>query len=156
MEKPAPFSDKFYQAVAKMVAESIPFNKLLGLQLESLDEHGACIKFEMREELIGNFVQGILHGGVISVTLDMIGGLTAFLGVLQKNHLKPFEELLPVLTRIGTIDIRVDFLRPGKGQYFLATGKILRIGNKVAVTRMELHNDQDLLIAVGTGTYLVG
>ncbi|RMD92193.1 MAG: thioesterase family protein [Calditrichaeota bacterium] len=156
MENSLLYSDEFYQAVAKILAESIPFNKLLGLQLVSLDEEGACIRFDMREELIGNFVQGILHGGVISTTLDMIGGLTAFLGVLQKNHPKPFEELLPVLTRIGTIDLRVDFLRPGKGEYFLATGKILRIGNKVAVTRMELHNDQNVLIAVGTGTYLVG
>ena len=33
---------------------------------------------------------------------------------------------------------------------------IMRTGKKVAVTRMELHNDEDLLIAVGTGTYIVG
>jgi acyl-coenzyme A thioesterase PaaI-like protein len=26
----------------------------------------------------------------------------------------------------------------------------------VTVTRMELHNDEDTLIAVGTGTYVVG
>jgi acyl-coenzyme A thioesterase PaaI-like protein len=32
----------------------------------------------------------------------------------------------------------------------------MRTGKKVAVTRMELHNDEDLLIAVGTGTYIVG
>ncbi|MGH9388979.1 MAG: thioesterase family protein, partial [Vicinamibacteria bacterium] len=31
-----------------------------------------------------------------------------------------------------------------------------RSGNKVAVTRMELHNDEDSLIAVGTAAYLVG
>lgn len=32
----------------------------------------------------------------------------------------------------------------------------MRTGNKVAVTRMELNNDSGVLIAVGTGTYLVG
>jgi len=32
----------------------------------------------------------------------------------------------------------------------------MRAGRRVSVTRMELHNDQDVLIAVGTGTYIVG
>jgi acyl-coenzyme A thioesterase PaaI-like protein len=32
----------------------------------------------------------------------------------------------------------------------------MRTGRKVAVTRMELKNQEDLLIAVGTGTYIVG
>ncbi|MBU1566427.1 MAG: thioesterase family protein, partial [Proteobacteria bacterium] len=54
------------------------------------------------------------------------------------------------------IDLRVYFLRPGKGNYFVATGTILRKGSKVAVVRTELCNDQKVLIAAGTGTYLVG
>jgi acyl-coenzyme A thioesterase PaaI-like protein len=37
----------------------------------------------------------------------------------------------------------------------VAGGYILRLGNRVAVTRMELHNDEGSLIAVGTGAYLV-
>ncbi|MCP4614563.1 MAG: thioesterase family protein, partial [Planctomycetes bacterium] len=53
-------------------------------------------------------------------------------------------------------DMRVDYLRPPKGNEFIGTASILRRGNKVAVTRMELHNDEDKLIAVGTGTYTVG
>jgi uncharacterized protein (TIGR00369 family) len=56
---------------------------------------------------------------------------------------------------MGTIDLRVDYLRPGLGRHFLATGYILRMGNRVAVTRMELANDEKRLIAVGTGAYLV-
>jgi acyl-coenzyme A thioesterase PaaI-like protein len=32
----------------------------------------------------------------------------------------------------------------------------MRTGRKVAVTRMELHNDERVLVAVGTGTYIVG
>jgi len=51
--------------------------------------------------------------------------------------------------------MRVDYLRPGLGQWFEAKGYILRTGNKVAVTRMELHNDTGELIAIGTGAYTV-
>ena len=46
-------------------------------------------------------------------------------------------------------------LRPGVGDHFIATGYALRTGNKVAVTRMELHNNERQLIAVGTGAYVV-
>jgi uncharacterized protein (TIGR00369 family) len=50
----------------------------------------------------------------------------------------------------------VDYLRPGFGRTFRATAYVLRVGRKVAVTRMELHDDQQTLVAVGTGAYIVG
>jgi len=60
------------------------------------------------------------------------------------------------LSRCGTIDLRVDYLRPGQGKEFIANASIIRSGNKVAVARMELHNEDGTHIAFGTGTYLVG
>jgi uncharacterized protein (TIGR00369 family) len=66
------------------------------------------------------------------------------------------EKMVERLTNMGTIDMRIDYIRPGKGSHFLATGHILRLGNKVAVTRTEFINDEGVLIAVGTSTYLVG
>jgi uncharacterized protein (TIGR00369 family) len=138
------------------VEAQIPFNRVLGLRVESLEMDSVCLKIEMKEELIGNPMRGILHGGVISSVLDVTGGMTAAMGVLKKLAGRPFEEIGKRLLSVGTIDLRIDFLRPGRGQYFLATGSIMRTGQKVAVIRMQLHNDQDLLIAVGTGTYTVG
>jgi len=134
----------------------IPFNKVLGLQVESLKTQDVRVKFDMKAEFIGNYVHGILHGGVISAVLDTTGGLTASVGVLEKMAGKSIEEIGKSLTNIGTIDLRIDYLRPGLGDYFTATGSIMRAGRRVSVTRMELYNDKDLLIAVGTGTYIVG
>ena len=57
--------------------------------------------------------------------------------------------------KLNTIDLRIDYLRPGKGKIFTASGSILRTGKKVGVSRMELHNEKQDLIAVGTGTYIV-
>jgi uncharacterized protein (TIGR00369 family) len=137
------------------VVEKIPFNKVLGLTVESLDPEGPSVKLAMREELIGNFLRGSLHGGVISSTLDFMGGLVAFLGVLKSLSGQPAQEMAARFAKIGTIDLRVDYLRPGLGRSFVATGYVLRTGKKVAVTRMELHNDQRELIAVGTGAYMI-
>jgi uncharacterized protein (TIGR00369 family) len=143
--------------VLKAIYEQrMPFNRLLDLRITKLTATDTEIRIDMREELIGNFVREILHGGVISSALDVAGGLVASVELLKHLEGMELEELGKRMARIGTIDLRVDFLRPGKGQYFLATGTILRKGSKVAVVRTELCNEQKVLIAAGTGTYLVG
>jgi len=142
-------------AIIHDVVEKIPFNKVLGLSVESLDLDRPSVKLGMREELIGNFIRGSLHGGVISSTLDFMGGLVAFLGVLKTLDGQPPAVMAARFAKIGTIDLRIDYLRPGLGRHFIATGYVLRTGKKVAVTRMELHNEQRDLIAVGTGAYII-
>lgn len=143
------------ETVKSIFLDQIPFNKLLGMKIESLDFDGARVRIDMRDDLVGNFIHGMLHGGVISAVLDVTGGLTAFMSLLKRMGHVSTEEKVARLSKFGTIDMRVDFLNPGRGQFFIATATVLRTGNKVAVTRMELHNDEDLLIAVGAGTYMV-
>lgn len=141
--------------IRESFVERMPFNRILGIDVLSLHHDRPELRFSMRPELVGNYVRNMLHGGVISAVLDVTGGLVAFLGVQQKLKGKPVEEVLERFARIGTIDLRVDYLRPGLGEWFVARGFPLRTGNKVAVTRMELVNDQGVLIAVGTAAYTV-
>jgi len=149
-------SEEVLRYVEHIFAEKIPFNHLLGLHIQSVSAEQASLRFDMREELIGNFARRVLHGGVISSTLDVVGGLITFVRVLQKMEGANDEEKLERFSRLGTIDLRVDYLRPGIGRHFVANGFVLRAGSRVAVSRMELHNDEQTLIAVGTGTYMVG
>jgi len=149
-------TEKLLQLLKKITEEKIPFNKLIGMKIETLDLDKIGIRFEMSPELVGNFTRGNLHGGVISSVLDVTGGMVAWTGIMKKMEGQSFDEISERFNKIGTIDIRVDYLRPGLGEYFIATGSTLRTGNKVSVTRMELHNDKGILIAVGTGTYVVG
>ena len=149
-------TEKLLQLLKEITEEKIPFNKLIGMKIETLDLDKIGIRFEMRPELVGNFTRGNLHGGVISSVLDVTGGMVAWIGIMKKMEGQSFDEISERFNKIGTIDIRVDYLRPGLGQYFIANGSTLRTGNKVSVSRMELHNDKGILIAVGTGTYVVG
>ncbi|MEC7758202.1 MAG: thioesterase family protein [SAR324 cluster bacterium] len=149
-------TEKLLQLLKEITEEKIPFNKLIGMKIETLDLDKIGIRFEMRPELVGNFTRGNLHGGVISSVLDVTGGMVAWTGIMKKMEGQSFDEISERFNKIGTIDIRVDYLRPGLGEYFIATGSTLRTGNKVSVTRMELHNDKGILISVGTGTYVVG
>ena len=147
---------KLLQLLQEITEDRIPFNKLIGMKIDNLDLENIRIRFEMRPELVGNFMRGNLHGGVISTVLDVTGGMLAWTGIMKKMEGSTFEEITERFAKIGTIDLRVDYLRPGLGKYFVATGSTLRAGNKLSAIRMELHNDEGLLIAVGTGSYLVG
>ena len=139
--------------VGKAVEAQIAFNRVLGLHLDELGGDGVTVTFDWRPELVGNWARGALHGGAISATLDVVGGLTAMMASATQAD----DADLPArFSRLGTIDLRVDYLRPGVGESFRASGYALRTGSRVAVTRMELHNESETLIAVGTGTDIVG
>ena len=147
---------QFFAAVSKTFEERIPFNRILGFDIKLQKDGTAKLSFQMRDDLVGNFLRGILHGGVISSSLDVVGGLVAFVALLDQNLVQSFDERSERFSKMGTVDLRVDFLRPGLGGFFVATGSILRAGRRIAVARMELHNDSGTLIAAGTGTYSMG
>ncbi|MCG9697789.1 thioesterase family protein [Shewanella sp. Isolate11] len=142
--------------VAEVFDTKVPFHNLLGLNIQRYDSQGVEVVIEMKSELIGNIHQQILHGGVTATVLDVVGGLTAFSGLAASRDDWQADELLKRLQTLGTIDLRVDYLLPGKGNIFTGTGTVIRAGNRVSVCRMELHNEQGDHIAFGTGTYMVG
>ncbi|MDH3517952.1 MAG: thioesterase family protein [Acidimicrobiia bacterium] len=147
--------EEIFEAV-RSVSEQIPFNHHLGLRVEEFGEDRISVVFDARPELVGNFATGVLHGGVISSTLDLVGGLTALSSVLKMQRPASLDQVGNTFSRFGTIDLRVDYLRPGAGASFRASGTTLRAGRRVVVTRMEMHNELGELIALGTGTYMTG
>lgn len=153
--EPSDISPDPVQAVRELF-ERIPFNIALGIELDEISAERVVMHLSMKDELVGNFVHGILHGGVIASLLDVAGGAMAMVGAMARLGDLDESERAARLSRLGTIDLRIDYLRPGRGQRFTATAVLLRSGNKVAVVRSELHNEKSTLIAVGTGTYLCG
>lgn len=148
-----------YQGLLKEIGLQVrypPFLEFLGLTIETMDTDNIYIKLAMRDELRGYPGDGALHGGVISAMIDIIGGTVVAWNMLKETKGQPLQELAKKFKNMSTVDLRVDYLRPGKGKMFTATASILRTGKKLAVTRMELYNEEQCLIAVGTGTYTVG
>lgn len=136
------------QLMYQNIDEKVPFAKLLGLTSNSFDAENACLTFPWRDEFAGH--PKVLHGGVVAAVLDIAGAFVLMVHCAN-DPTYTIEKRLP-----STIDMRVDYLLPGKGHHFVASGSILRLGKKVAVTRMELHNEKKELIAVGTGTFMIG
>lgn len=151
-----PIQEETLRRVAEVFDQHMPFHNLLGLRINRYELDQVEVSIDMKPELIGNIHQQILHGGVTATMLDVVGGLTAFAGLVASRQDWTIDELQTRLLTLGTIDMRVDYLRPGRGMKFTGTGTVIRAGNRVSVCRMELHNELGSHIAFGTGTYMVG
>ncbi len=133
-----------------------PFNRVLGRSFGWLETEKICLKFDMKEDFIGNAFRGLIHGGVTAAVLDVTGGIAAFFSLRNQLKGQSIEKAAERFSKFGTIDLRIDYLRPGIGETFTATGTVLRTGSKVAVATMEMHNEKGRLLATGTGSYMVG
>lgn len=142
--------------IGEIFVYHMPFNRELGLKLIRFEQDYAEITFDNNDKLVGNIAQRILHGGVIAAVLDVAAGLVCVGNSLVRHEPLIQEQLQMKLAKMGTIDLRVDYLRPGRGEHFTASSSILRSGNKVSVARVELHNEKQMHIASATATYLVG
>lgn len=142
-------------ALVEIFEHRIRFNETLGLKVVSADAARPTLRFEMRDALVGHYASGRLHGGVISATLDAMGGFAIMVALADKHADETLEQLGHRFGRVGTIDLRVDYLRQGLGRHFVATAEITRLGGRVASTQMRLANDEGTLIATGAAAYMI-
>jgi uncharacterized protein (TIGR00369 family) len=73
----------------------------------------------------------------------------------EKHADESAEQVMHRFTRLGTIDLRVDYLRPGIGRHFTASAEVARLGGRVASVQMRLLDDTDTLIATGAASYML-
>lgn len=153
-------SEQVISSIFEMLSESynskMPFNKLLGVEVKEISLDRGVIAIHSREELYGNYMQKILHGGVISSIIDLAGGISAQAHALSKMHGLTIGEMLRRFSKMSTLNLRIDYLRPGAGERFECISKTVRAGNKVAVVQMEMFDNEHNKIAIGTGSYLIG
>ena len=144
-------------AIKEYYLELIPFNKVLGIDIDDLDYETsqAVTSFNMTKDLIGNSIAGILHGGVTASVIDLTGGLSALISCVKLNEDKPIDVIKKKVTSSATIDMRVDYLRPGKGRSFKCKSRIIRAGSRIVVAKIDLYNEIKTRIATGTATYLI-
>lgn len=106
----------------------IPFNRLLGLRVESIVRGRCVIRCPWRDDLVGDPSRPAVHGGVTSMLVDTAGGAACFSMLTHPDD------------RVSTVDLRVDYLRPGGPFDLWCTAEIVRMGNRVAVTRMHVYS----------------
>ena len=143
------------EALVDLFEYKITFNQTLGLKIASVQPGDVRATFDMRPELVGHYAHGRLHGGVISATLDHMGGLAVIVGIAARHPHDSVQQVMTRFTRVGTIDLRVDYLRQGLGRQFTVTAEVMRLGGRIGSTQMRLVNEEGILIATAAAAYTV-
>lgn len=116
-----------------------PFNALLDLEVMNADpqKQEVVMRLKMRPEFERLAGTGQWHGGPIAAAIDVVGDYA--LAML-------FGKPLP------TINLRVDYLRPGRDTLTLVA-LIRRSGKTVGVVDVEVLNEAGELVAIGRANY---
>ena len=133
----------------------ITFNQVLGLKVLSLRPGDVRMRLEMRPELVGHYAYGRLHGGVISASLDALAGMALMVELGEKHADESADQVMHRFGRMGTIDLRVDFLRQGIGQHFIGRAEVTRLGGRIGSAQMRLENERGTLIATGAASFVL-
>lgn len=132
-----------YESIRRFMVDKVPFNKVLGLELISLEDGVATMRIPFREELLGDVSRPAIHGGVVSALIDVVAG-TALL------------TQVPVGDRLSTVDLRVDYLRPAGKAELIASAQVIRIGNRVGVAHVSvMGSDPAVQVAEGRAVYQI-
>jgi len=151
----AEFEPEFVQGLTAIFEEHIVFNKTLGLKITSLQANQVRARINMRNALVGHFSYNRVHGGVISAGLDAMGGLAVMAAIGARHMDEPVQARLQRFAKLGTIDLRIDYLRPGISEHFELRAEVMRLGSRVASTRMEFLAADGKLLSTGSAAYIV-
>jgi uncharacterized protein (TIGR00369 family) len=114
------------ERLASMLA-AIPYMRFLGMTAELAgDEMTAILPFA--PHLVGNVTIPALHGGVIGAFLEM----TALCQLAVRE---------PLRRQPKTIDVTIEYLRPGRAQTTYARADVRKVGRRIANVHVEAWQD---------------
>ncbi len=104
-------------------ADLVPYARFLGLRFERAED-GLVVRMPFSEHLVGNRFIPALHGGAIGSVLES----AAILEALWRHD---------VVRVPKTINLTVDYLRPGRPVTTFARARITKLGRRVANLHCE-------------------
>jgi len=153
--EPVAFEPEFLDGLRRIFEHSIAFNQVLGLKIAAITPERVVAHIAMKPELIGHYAHNRIHGGVISAGLDAMGGLAVMAAIGARHMDEAPLQRLHRFAKLGTIDLRIDYLRPGIGERFELRAEVMRLGSRVASTRMEFMGADGKLLYTGACAYIV-
>ncbi len=126
--------DRIHEAFA-----SVPYAKLIGLELGEMKPGEANLHLDIRDELKQN--QGVVHGGAVASLIDTAAAFAVV------TRLEPGE-------RVTTTDLTIHYLRPITSGRLTATARIVRGGRRLFVLAVQVTNDHEVLVATAVTGYI--
>lgn len=111
--------------------------------MESADQSGLVLRLPYSEQIVGNPVTGVIHGGAITTLMDTCCGISTVC------YLPEFE-ICP------TLDLRIDYMHPAEpGKPIFGFAECYRVTPTVIFTRgVAYQDDREQPIAHVVGTFM--
>lgn len=119
-----------------------PVVEFVGIKLMEVAPGRSNLVLPHRQELQNSM--GVLQGGILGVLADVAGGVSLY-SVLTD----------PVKVVIPTIEFKLNFLRPARGEDVIARGRVAHHGRRIAVCQVDLSTKAQTLLATGLFTYMI-
>ena len=119
--------------------DAVPFAKLLGLELDTIEPGLAVMSLRIRQELKQN--SGVVHGGAIASLIDTAMAF-AIIPLLAEGE------------RTTTVDLTINYLRPLTSGRATATARVLRAGRRVIALSADVSDELSNPAATALSTYL--
>ncbi|MEQ9518976.1 MAG: PaaI family thioesterase [Parvibaculum sp.] len=132
------------EAMRTILISHVPFAQALGMEIIDAKPAEAWMRVPYSDKLVGNPDTGVIHGGVITATLDNVSGVAVQLA-------------LPERMAIATLDLRIDYMRPATPLKDL-TGHAhcYKVTRNIAFVRSTAyHDDIDDPIATSVGAFML-
>ena len=149
------YEPEFIAGLKLIFEEKICFNRVLGLRIDRVSPTEVSCHMGMHPDLIGHYGHQRLHGGVIASCMDGVAGLAVMAALGAKHMDEPIAKRLNRFDRLGTIDMRVDYLRQAIGERFEVRAQVLRLGSRVANLQMSFWGPGEELVATGAAAFIV-
>ena len=117
------------ERLIRLAEEEIPIHKHFGLKVDTIEKDFIRVRVPFRKDLVGDIRTNHWHGGIIATILDSVGGA---IGIANFNSTED---------KLSTIDLRVDYLRFADGKDLIFEGKLVRMGNRIMVTKMKAFQE---------------
>ncbi len=119
--------------------DAVPFAKLLGLELDTIEPGLAVMSLRIRQELKQN--SGVVHGGAIASLIDTAMAF-AIIPLLAEGE------------RTTTVDLTINYLRPLTSGRVTATARVLRAGRRVIALSADVSDELSNPAVTALSTYL--
>ncbi len=126
--------------LAREQAEGSPLQRLLGYRLEVWEADGAELAYEISPDHLNR--AGFLHGGIVTTLLDTAAGSA---GV--------FRPVSGEVQRTLTLSFTTTYVATVRAGRLVARGRRIGGGRTIFYATAELSDDEERLIAHGTGTF---
>ncbi|MGH2948069.1 MAG: PaaI family thioesterase [Solirubrobacteraceae bacterium] len=128
--------ERWYERMRELYDRS-PVHATLGMRLDALAPGSATVLFEPRAEFQN--VMGIVHGGTLATVAD-------------SALLQAVRTLMGEDDRLTTLELKISYLAPARGDRFRCLGEVVRVGGSTGVATATITDADGEPVAASLGT----